>query len=295
MPDDFDTLPDDQGTDLDDIAEPSTVAGEGAQDLLGPDAAQSEDDLGGTPAQDEEDSQPSGDQLFDEADYQLLQYQPEQGIERIKQKVGDFLKNQNKAFSRRMSKIAKEYKPAQAKAKNYEALEAAMAVINKTDPEWVQSALNRLKAASEGRYGEWGKTVKENSSDQPLRSKDDLVNLIRSTVQESIGSLRQEYGTDKATSRVDDVLSRVKNDRLHALRGDLIKILSDKPSTSISQAVGFLDPDLLIELRGRPQRAEPVQRELSDYTTKQPRKFITFGDAFDDALARHGDPDLVRE
>jgi hypothetical protein len=295
MPDDFDSLQEDQGTGTGDILDPSTVADEGAQDLQGLDAAQSpEDDLGGTPAPEEEDSHPSGD-FLDEADLNLLRFDPERGIERIQSKANDFLKNQNKAFTRRMSKVAKDYKPAQQKAQSYDNLEAAMGVINQTDPEWVKSALARLKAAAEGKYGEWGKTVNPNSSDTPLRSKDDLVGLIRSTVQEAVGTLRNEYTGDKASGRVDAVLAQVKNDRLSAHRDALIKTLAANPAWSMSQALGAIDPDLLVSIKQGSRPAAPVQRELSSFTTKPGNKYSTFDDAFDAAFAKHGDPDRMRE
>lgn len=293
MPDDFDSLPEDQGTDLETSLEPSTVGDGSTQDLLGSDAAQSDDDLGGTPPDDEEDSQPSGD-FLDEADITLLRYQPEQGIERINERVNDFVKKQNKAYTRKMTKIAREYKPVQQKAQQFDTLVQALRVINQTDPEWVKGANARLQAAAQGKYSEWGKSMNNSSDDPPLRSKSDLVSLIRNEIRGAVGELKNQYGTDQAAHKVDSVLARLKNDRLHGLRSDLVQALTEHPTWTVSQALGSIDPDLLVQLKQKPAPS-PVQRSLNDFTMQPPKKFKNSDDAFFAALAKHGDPDLIRE
>lgn len=296
MPDDFDSLANDPGTDPGDLSEPSTVADEGAQDLLGSDAEQSED-FDGTPAQNEEDSDVPGnfDAVFDEAAENLLRYQPEQGIEHIKGKLASFLQKQNKSYTQRMTKISKEYKPVQQKAQQLDTIVRALQTISQTDPEWVKGASARIQAAAEGKYHEWGKEMGNSSSDTPLRSKEDLVNLIRSTIKGEMGSFQAQSSMNTATSQVDRVLARTKNERLHGHRDDLIRALSEHPNWTVSQALGSVDPDLLVQLKQPPKPPSPVQRSLSDFNMRGPKKFTNPDDAFFDALAKHGDPDLVRE
>ena len=291
MPDDFEDTLESQGTVSDDIA-PSTVA-DTDQDLLsGTDDVQSQDDLGVKPPTDDGEDSHSGTDVIDESDLTLLRYEPEQGIDKIRDKIERFVKNQNKAFTRRMSKLAKASKPNEAIVKQYQALDQAVSVIAQHDPEYVKGLRKRLDAAAKGEYKSWGGSGNPKPS-KKVESVGDLLGEVRSMIREEMGSMRGDYVRDKASDRVSALLAKTKNEKLHSLRDDMVSTLSANPSWDMKRVLGSLDPDLLLQLSGSRKTTAPSSREESTFTTPAKRSFKSFDDAFDGAIGKHGDPELM--
>ncbi|MHC4704281.1 MAG: hypothetical protein ACYTFQ_27290 [Planctomycetota bacterium] len=290
MPDDFEDTLESQGTVSDDIA-PSTASGDADQDLLsGTDDAQS-DDLGVKPPADDGEDSHSGTEVIDESDLTLLRYEPEQGIDKIRDKIERFVKNQNKAFTRRMSKLAKESTPMKQKATQFDALDRAVAIIGQHDPEYVKGLRKRLDAAVKGEYSSWGSSGNPKPS-KKIESVPDLLGEVKSMIREELGSVRGEYVRDKASDRVNAVLAKTKNERLHGHRDAMIATLSANPDWDMKRVLGSIDPELLVQLSGSRKAASPSSQEQSDFTTPIRRAYKTIDDAFDGAVAKHGDPEL---
>lgn len=289
MPDDFDDISGDQGTVSDEIT-PSTVEPDASQDLLsGTDDVQS-DDLDVTPPADDKEVQFTGN-VIDESDLTLLRYEPEQGIDKIRDKIERFVKNQQKSYTKRMAKVARESKPNEAKAREYDGLNQAVGIIAQQDPEYVKGLRKRLDAAVKGEYSSWNASGNPKPS-KKIESVPDLLGEVRSMIREEMGSMRGDYVRDKASDRVNAVLAKTKNEKLHGHRDAMISTLSANPDWDMKRVLGSIDPGLLVQLSGPRKAASPSSPETSDFTTPTKRSFKTFDSAFDGAIAKHGDPEL---
>ena len=287
MPDDFDDAPESQGTDNEFDLDPSTAAQGVDEDLLGEDAAQSVDH-GGTPSGDEEDSDVSGD-FLDQSAEALLLHDPQRGLEHVREKLNKFVKHQNKAFTKRMTKLAKEAKERDVVVTQWNQLNQRMQQLYQEDPDFVNLWMKKVKGESAG-HGDDPKPK------QPIRTTTDLLKEVRSMIREEVGGLRGAYVQDQAKNQIDAFIAKAKDDRLASKRDQLIRVKSDNPEYSMKQVLAVVDPDLLgdmlYEQRRRKSQAPGGSPELSSFTVPKQRTFKSLDDAFEAAVAQHGNPEM---
>lgn len=289
MPENFDDAPESQGTDNEFDLDPSTASGGEADDLLGEDAAQS-DDHGGTPSGDEEDSNVSGD-FLDQSTEALLLHDPQAGLEHVREKLNRFVKNQNKSYTKRMTKMAKEAKERDAVVTQWNQLNTRMQQLYQEDPDFVNLWMKKVRGENAG-GGEDPKPKRE------IRTTTDLLKEVRSMIREEVGGLRGAYQEDQAKNQIDAFISRTKDDRLKSKRDQLIRVKSQNPEYSMKQVLAVVDPDLLgdmlYEQKRRKSQSPGGIKELSSFTVPKNKAFRTLDDAFDAAVAEIGDPEMQR-
>lgn len=277
MPDDFDELVSDQGTETG-LPDQSTVEDEEEQDLFGTDGDQS-DDLDASPTTDDRDDADDGSvsgSFLTDADKALFFRDPDQGISNVETKANEFVRKQNRRFTSRMKEVATQRKQIAEQQKQFAEMAGKFQEMKERYPT--------LYREVEGFFT--GKTPKEDAvSDEP-RTVKDLLSAVEKIVDKKMGSLRSEYVSDRTSEAVDSLLNRAKNERLSEKRDDLIAVKTQHPEWNMRQVVGAVAPDILAEIVAKkPVRPGPAPLRPVNEQSRIRSTVKTPEDAFNAAVA----------
>lgn len=204
-------------------------------------------------------------------------------MEKVKEKINRFVKSQQKSYTKRMTKIAREAKEKDTVVRAYRELEARMARIQQDDPDFYHRFVEKVSGG--------GQTASASPAKRPT-TVDELIQTIDRKLDEKLGRLQSAYMQDKASGEVDSFIKRAKNPKLNEIRDKLLDVKTRNPDFTMKQVLATADPDLFADLSYEARRRKNMpaggERTASEFSTPRRSVFKDLKSAFDAAWSEKG-------